>query len=125
MTKQEDVPNDLGLLFEAVLLETTPRTDRVIVAAEGVPLQQQIVPAPLLRLPHVRHFMDEKIDVGLAPREIVGPKPALWVEVQIPRRRHHIIDRLQGPPPALDQLDLRIVDRRAEDGTAERDFARG
>jgi len=98
VAEQEDVPNNLGLLFEAVFFETLSGAHGITVAAERMALQQQIVPAPFLRLPHVGHFMNEKVDVGLPFREIVGPEPALRVEVQVPAGRHHIVDRLQRPP---------------------------
>ena len=125
VTEDASFIDDLGLLLQPILLEAPPGADHVIVAAEGMALEKQVRTPPFLRLPNVGHLMDEQVDVGLALREVFGPEIAAGVEVQVPRRGHHIIDRLQRPPFALDQLDLRVIDGRTEYRAAKRDFAGG
>ena len=69
LLQQEAVPNDFRLLFQPVTVERATRNDVIAISAEWVAHQRQIPFAALLRLPHMRHFMDEmplKMEGGVA-----------------------------------------------------------
>src|SRR5690242_8758137 len=59
-TGKETMPADLGLLLEAVAGESPAGLQRIAVAAEGVPHQDQIEAAAALRLPHMGQHMNEE-----------------------------------------------------------------
>src|SRR3546814_5515773 len=60
LREQPIVPHDLGLLFEPIAGERPAGPQAVAVRREGVAHQHEI-PAPArLRLPDMRHFMDER-----------------------------------------------------------------
>src|SRR4051812_43875399 len=57
---EEAMRDDLRLLLESVVRERLSGRQLISVAAERMPHQRQIEAALRLRLPDVRHFMDEE-----------------------------------------------------------------
>src|SRR5207237_6774430 len=86
---EETVTDDFRLLFNAVAIEWLPRSQAIIITAKWVAHQRQIETAAFLRLPHMRHFVDE-IALGgeRFAREIVRPAAAVRMEPNGPHRRH-------------------------------------
>jgi len=126
VAKQERVADDLRLLLEPVSGEWPSRHDLVPIMAKWVAHQRKIKSAAFLSLPNVGHFVDEKpLSVPLRPGEILGPATAVRMEVNIAHRRHCGAWRLERPPFPEHQPDLRIIDRVAEHGPRQRDFAWG
>src|SRR5688572_20005302 len=58
--QQKGVADDLGLLFDAVLLELPAGLEAVVVAAERVAVEQQVPVPQRLGLPDVGHLVDEE-----------------------------------------------------------------
>ena len=52
------MPDDFGLLLNAVAVEGQSRLDRIIISAEWMPREWQ--ENALLMLPDMHHFMDKK-----------------------------------------------------------------
>ena len=57
--------------------------------------------------------------------EVLGPEIAVRIEVNIPRRGHRDLRRLERPPLAFHHANPPIIDRIAEDGSAKLDFTCG
>src|SRR3546814_8382207 len=57
---QEGMAHDLRLLLDAIAAKGLPRSDGVIVAAEGTADQREVISAAQLGLSDMRHFMDEQ-----------------------------------------------------------------
>ena len=116
--------DDFRLLLKAVAAKQPARHDLVSVFAEGMAGEGQEESSAFLRLPDVGHFMDEE---ALGPqrlfRKIVGPEIALRMEVDVAARRHGRVLRLERPPFAADQPDVRIIDGVAEHRSRQIDFA--
>src|SRR6476659_2305971 len=103
---QEDVADDLGLLFEAVSVERLFRFDLIGIAAERMPHEEQVEASFRLRLPDVRHLVhEEALAAERFPGEIVGPGSAVRMEIDVAHRRHCGIAGLDRPPFALEQPD--------------------
>src|SRR5204862_7311894 len=113
------------LLLESVAVERLARLDGEVVAAKGMAHQRQVEAALGLRLPHVRHFVDEKSLPGERLfREVLRPAAAVRMEIDVAHWRHGSAVRLKRPPFALDEEDARNIDRFAEDGADEIDLSR-
>ena len=59
MVDEEAMADDFRLLFKAIVLKPPALDQRISVAAEGVTHQRQVKASALLRLPHMREFVDE------------------------------------------------------------------
>ena len=117
--------DNFRLLFNAIASEGLASPDRVGIAAEGVAHEREIEAAALLSLPHMGHLVNEEtLAQQRLAREIFGPSAGRGVEIDASIGRHRGIFRLKRPPFALDQPNLRIIDRIPENGAAERDLAR-
>src|SRR3546814_11081888 len=60
-SQQEGMAHDLRLLLDAIAAKGLPRSDGVIVAAEGMADQREVISAAQFGVSDMRHFMDEKI----------------------------------------------------------------
>ncbi len=118
------MPDNLGLLLNAVICKRLSGNEPVIIATERVPCDWQEY--SLLMLPHMDHFMDEKplqVEVGLS---IVVPEQAAFgMEPKIPIRCHGHAFWLKGPPFAIEYLNGLIVDCVAENRSAQIDLRFG
>src|SRR5436190_2651580 len=103
---EEPLSYDFGLLLESVAVERLARLDGEVVAAKGMAHQRQVEAALGLRLPHVRHFVDEKSLPGERLfREVLRPAAAVRMEIDVAHWRHGSAARLKRPPFALDEED--------------------
>lgn len=57
--QQKRVADDFRLLLDPIAFQWQAWADRIVITAERVPHQHKPVPAALLGLPDMRHFMDE------------------------------------------------------------------
>ncbi len=116
--------DDLGLLLDPVARERAVGIEPIGIAAEGVAHQRQPIFAAGLRLPDMGQLVDEQAlrGEGIAG-EIVGPGLAVGVEMDVSRRRHDRVSRLERPPRAVDEAHRGIVDRVGEDGSGKLDLA--
>lgn len=125
MLRQERVADDLGLLFEPVAVEQAVGDEVVAIAAEWVPHQREVEAPAGLRLPDVRHFMDEQsLAVQRLLPEVVRPQIVMRVEVDVPGRRHHGVPWLEPPPFATDHADSVVGNRLAKDRAGKLDLLR-
>src|SRR5688572_19335423 len=108
------MPDDLGLLLDAIILEAPARNELVAVAAKGMAPEEQ-VHAPLV-LPNVDQLVDQ---VPLLPQrrlvETVAIELPFGVEIDMPTRRHGDASWLERPPFAPVETDAAPVDRVMED----------
>ena len=124
MFRQEDVGDDLRLLFQAIAVEGFFRLDLVRITAERVAHERQVEAASRLGLPHMCHLVNEEaLAAERLSREIVRPDSSIGMEVDVASRCHGRIAGVEGPPFALEQAHLRIIDRIAEYGTRKRNLA--
>ena len=124
MIREEPVPHDFGLLLKPIGLEALHRLELIGVSAERVAHQRKVEPSTGLGLPDVRHLVDEQaLPMQRFLRKIFRPELRMRMEMDSAHRRHRDAVRLERPPFAANHPDLRIVDRIAEDGTRELDFA--
>ena len=67
------MPHDLCLLFYTITFERKARPYRIIVSAERVAHQNQPVFTPLLRLPDMRHLVNEQaLSTNRAMGEVIA-----------------------------------------------------
>lgn len=123
---EEAVPDDLGLLFKAIVFEPATVFEPVGISAERMSHQRQIEASARLRLPHMSQLVDEEsLSVERLFREIVGPQVGMRMEMHIAHGRHGHALWLEGPPFAPNQPDLRVIDRVGEDRSGDLYLARG
>src|SRR3546814_13666310 len=71
-SQQEGMAHDLRLLLDAIAAKGLPRSDGVIVAAEGMADQREVISAAQLGLSDMRHFMDEQaLHIQCGPAKIL------------------------------------------------------
>ena len=126
VTEEASFIDDLGLLFEPVVIECPSLTKLVRIAAKRVAHQRKVKAATLLRLPDVRHLVDEE---ALARKwlggKIVGPSLVGGMEVDIAGGCHDDPARLEGPPFAADHPDPAVIDSIPEYRAGEGYFSKG
>ena len=112
------------MLLEAVALEGPVVANLVAVTAEWMTHEREIQLPLRLRLPDVRHFMDEEtLAAQRLAGEIIGPHTPLRVEIDVPHRGHRRVARMEGPPFSLEKADMGIVNCVPEHGTSDGEFA--
>lgn len=120
------MPHDLGLLLDTIALQAPSRSQGIVVAAHGMASEWQVPTTLALRLPDMRHLVQEQrlcLQTGI--REIIDVERGARVEVDVPGRRHQRADRLKRePPPPLDP-HRSAVDRDAEHCGDQLTLARG
>ncbi len=123
---EKAVADQFGLLLKAVAIEPPSLGETIGVTTKGVTHQRQIKAPMVLRLPNVGHFVNEQpLEREGSGGEIVAVEIAGGVEVNVAGWRHDDAFGLKQPPLAPDDVDARIIDRVAEHGTRQCDFAGG
>jgi len=124
--RQESMANNFGLLLYPVVHQSPARRQPIAVAAERVATERQIPPSAPLRLPDMRHLVQEqRLQIERAGSKIIAIKRARSSEMEMPARRHRDMARLQRPPaPAVDPHP-RTIHRTAEHACDQRGFPGG
>src|SRR5262249_42621038 len=113
--QQEDMPDDLRLLLDAIAVERLAGFESVAGTAEGMAHQQQVAASAGLRLPDMGHLMQEQgLQTGPFGAVILAPQPAFGVGVDVAHRRDQYV-------PGLEREEGAAADRHpfAVDGIAE------
>ena len=123
---EEPLSYDFGLLLKSVAVERLARLDREVVAAKRMAHERQVEATFGLRLPHVRHFVDEKaLCVERLKRKILSPSAAVRMQIDVAHGGHGRALWLKRPPFAVDHPHPLIVDGVAENRPGEGDFSGG
>src|SRR4051812_44418806 len=121
---QKTMPDDLGLLLEPVAPKGLSGFQFIRITAEGMAHQRQVETAAFLRLPDVGQLVDEEaLPAKGLTREIVRPAAAVGMEPDVAHRRHCRAPRLERPPFAKKQPNLRVIDSVAEDRVSHFDLS--
>src|SRR3546814_13058647 len=95
-SQQEGMAHDLRLLLDAIAAKGLPRSDGVIVAAEGMADQREVISAAQWGLSDMRHFMDEQaLHIKGGPAKILPETPAKRGEPDMHVRAHRNMRRLE------------------------------
>src|SRR3546814_10749589 len=71
-SQQEGMAHDLRLLLDAIAAKGLPRSDGVIVAADGMADAREVISTAQLGLSEMRHFMvDEALHIQCGPAKII------------------------------------------------------
>lgn len=123
---KKPVTNNFRLLFKAVATERATLNYMVAIATERMSHQGKVETTTLLRLKDMDHLMNEQtLATERLVREIVGPKRAVGVEMDVAGWCHDHITGLERPPFSPEDADAAIVDGVPEDGAGQRDLAAG
>ena len=110
------MPHDFRLLLKAIAIERSAFMKLISIAAERMPHQRQVQLSLGLRLPYVSHLVNEEaLPAKRLLRKILRPDAAFGMEIDIAHRRQCSVAGMKRPPFPLEQPNLRIVDRVAED----------
>lgn len=116
--------DDLCLLLDTISSERLAGFERIAIAAKWVAHQRKIPTALALRLPHMRHFVDEMaLQVQRGTGEIVAIQVTMGVEPQMPIGGHRHLARMEWPPFRMIDPHRIIIDCVAEHDRSE--FALG
>ena len=115
------MPDNLCLLLNPIAPERPSRFERIIIAAKGMPPQDEV--HARLMLPDMRHFVDEQpLRIQTSIAEIITIVISAGVKMDAAARGHHGLLWLEKGPFVMGNFDLGIVNGIAKDGLGKVDF---
>lgn len=119
------MPYDLGLLLQPIALQRPAWLQDIVVPAQRMPPQYKIPPPMLLRLPHMRHLVDEMpLQVERRRVEVIAILCRAGVKMEVAHRRHGNLRGLQREPLAPLDPHRPGIDLGTEDAADQRLFPR-
>lgn len=112
------MPDNLCLLFNAIIGKRLAGDEIVIIAAERMPDERQ--KNALLMLPDMDHFVDEQaLQAKARHTVIIAEQAAFWMEPDIAIGGHRHAAGVKGPPFAVEYPHASVIDCISENGPAQ------